>query len=354
MLVGVADCGIIRFIQGAKDSSRIRKGKKMLANSQIGKYDSEPIRLHLSLEDDYLSSSQKTMLKRYGESSTGYSITRDVIIPGDMQLHNLHYAIQKLFGWQNSHLRRFLLPEETYSMLTGGKVKGWSKLVGVLFQPPSEGEADLFWDDDYERGSIAAWLKKKYRGPYEYKGYYEDPDVAQEDVKLMLERLQETLKNPSIADVTLKELNRLVYMECDQESLLERLKVADVLGGFGLELPKDKLFPTTDVLYYNYDFGDDWNIKITRPDSFEDLLEQNLIEPCEIDEAITRVITKHIPVCICADGLFLVDDVGGLGGFSDMLEAIYESDDKEEKSSMKAWSTSMGWSSKKIALKSIL
>lgn len=326
----------------------------MFKNSQIFKYDSTPIRLHLSLENGYLSSSQKTMLKRYGESATGNSITRDVIIPRDMQLHNLHYAIQKLFGWQNSHLRRFLLPEETHRMLTGGKVKEWSELVGVLFQPPSECEADIFWDDDYEYGSIAAWLKKKYKGPYEYKGYYEDWNVAKNDVKLLLERLQEILKCPPMTDLTLQELNNLVYLECDQESLLERLKVVDVLGVSGVELPKDKLFPTTDVLHYNYDFGDDWNIKITRPASFEDLFEQNLVEAYEIDEAITKVITKHIPVCICANGLFLVDDIGGLAGFSDMLEAIYESDDKGEKSHMKAWSTFMGWSSKKIPPKSIL
>lgn len=44
------------------------------------------------------------MMKRYGESLTGNSITRDILIPADMPLHNLHYAIQKLFGFQNSHL----------------------------------------------------------------------------------------------------------------------------------------------------------------------------------------------------------------------------------------------------------
>lgn len=316
--------------------------------------DSQPIRLHLSLENDHLSSSHKTMLKRYGESTTGYSITRDIIIPGDMPLHNLHYAIQKLFGWQNSHLRRFLLPEKIYEKLTGGMVKGWSDLVGVLFQPPSECEADLFWDDDYEFGSINAWLKKKYKGPYKYKGYYENPLAAQEDVNSMLERVQEILKLPSIEDLTLRDLNMHIYLDCDQESLLERLKVRDLLGTFRMELPKNSLFPTTDVLYYNYDYGDNWYVKITRPNGFEDLLKKNLVEPHEIDEAITTVITKHIPVCICASGLFVLDDVGGLGGFADMLEVLYESDDKEEKSGMRVWASSMGWTSKKIDPKGIL
>ena len=66
-----------------------------------------PVCLHLELKDDYLSDYQKRMLKRYGESSTGTSIMMDILIPSDMPLHNLHYAIQKLYGWNNSHFRRF-------------------------------------------------------------------------------------------------------------------------------------------------------------------------------------------------------------------------------------------------------
>ena len=107
-----------------------------------------PVRLHLELVDRYLADDQQRMMKRYGESITGYTIERDILIPSDMPLHNLHYAIQKLFGWQNSHLRRFELTDADYDRLTGGTVRGWADLVGTLFQPPSEGEADLFWDDE--------------------------------------------------------------------------------------------------------------------------------------------------------------------------------------------------------------
>ena len=49
----------------------------------------KPIRLHLELKETYLSDRQQVMLKRYGESTTGNSITRDIIIPSDMPLHNL-------------------------------------------------------------------------------------------------------------------------------------------------------------------------------------------------------------------------------------------------------------------------
>ena len=136
------------------------------------------IRLHLELKDEYLSDYQRRTLRRYGESTTGESITRYILIPSDMPLHNLHYAIQKLFGWQNSHLRSFYLPEDIYNKLTGSTVKGWIDLVRILFQPPSEVENDIFWDDDYEKGSFNVWLRKKYTGPYIYGGTIEYPEIA--------------------------------------------------------------------------------------------------------------------------------------------------------------------------------
>ena len=86
----------------------------------------KPVRLRLELISNYLASDEKVMLKRYGESSSGDRITREVLIPSDMTLHALHYAMQKLFGWQNSHLRQFNLPEDVYQELTQGTVKGWS------------------------------------------------------------------------------------------------------------------------------------------------------------------------------------------------------------------------------------
>lgn len=115
-----------------------------MANTSDRKDKVNPIRLHLELKDEYMSDYQKRMLRRYGESSTGDSITRDILIPSDMPLHNLHYTIQKLFGWQNSHLREFKLEDDIYHQLTNRTVRGWSDLVGVLFQPPAVAEGDLF------------------------------------------------------------------------------------------------------------------------------------------------------------------------------------------------------------------
>ncbi len=338
----------------------------MREHKEVEENKNNIVRIRLELKDDYLSDDQKRMLKRYGESSTGDSIVRDILMPIDMPLHNLHYAIQKLFGWQNSHLRSFHLPEEKYEALTEGTVKGWSDLVGVLFQPPSEAEEDLFWDEDYEKGSINTWLKKKYTGPYRYGGTIEHEAVAKQDIKVLLDHFDmievresfrdfmarskqdgsketKVIKTAPLIELTLEEMNASVALEGGTESLLERLEVNQVIASQSETLATDELIPITQELIYKYDFGDNWNVHMTKYNDCSDLLEQNLVSEAELVEAQATVLCKHQPVCIHKDGLSVLDDVGGLSGFADLLGVIYEGEDKEEKASLSAWAKSMGW-----------
>ena len=290
------------------------------------------------------------MLKRYGESTTGDSIVREVLIPSDMPLHNLHYVIQKAFGWQNSHLRRFMLPEEDFQRLTKGTVKGWTDLVGDVFQPPSEGESDVFWDDNFNpnsRSSAATWLKRKYKGPYKYGGHYEIPEVAKEDVRDIVENPREfeikesfhdfmkrkrvdekaeirVIGKKRFIDMTLEELNQAVLIENGTENLLERLLVDEVIASSSETLKAEGHFPLTHELIYNYDFGDNWRVSITKHDDFEDLLDQHFIFEEELEELKGLVVEKHKPYCIHRDGLPVLDDVGGLSGYARFLGEKYE------------------------------
>ena len=336
-----------------------------------------PVHLHLELKDDYLSDYQKRMLRRYGESASGDSITRDILIPSDMPLHNLHYAIQKLYGWQNSHLRCFNLPTELYNKLTKGTVRGWVDLVGVLFQTPSESEYDVFWDDDYRSGSINTWLKKKYTGPYFYGGYMEDLEVAKADINEMIERYPmvdvkesfsdymkrtkgnedselKTLFRAPLIDLTLQEMNSTIYVEGGTENLLESLEVDKAIASDSEKIGSDGLFPVTNELIYRYDFGDNWTITIAKKSDTNDLLKSNTISCEELEEAEETVLTKHKPVCINKDGISLIDDAGGLGGFADLLGTLYESDDKEESANALVWARSIGFNTKKISNKKML
>lgn len=94
--------------------------------------------------------------------------------------------------------------------------------------------------------------------------------------------------------------------------------------------------PFTDVLYYHYDFGDDWTIKITASWNCEDLME--LLDQDEIDKAQIKCRELYRPVLIARDGSFLMDDVGGIHGFVEFLRTInpdLDSMDREEKAQAK-------------------
>lgn len=51
-------------------------------------------------------------------------------------------------------------------------------------------------------------------------------------------------------------------------------------------------------LYYNYDFGDDWHVRITGSYGASDLVKSGRITQEKLDEAVYEVRTKYKPVCI--------------------------------------------------------
>ena len=144
--------------------------------------------------------------------------------------------------------------------------------------------------------------------------------------------------------------------------------------------------PITDTLYYNYDYGDDWLFRITcegiysrwenepvtdeemdarlngidcRDPSteqklkasrwgkdymlsyeYEDPDHQQVGEP--IRTALKQAELNHTPVCIYAEGLPLIEDVGGPSGFFDFLRTIH-GEDKEEAAGLRSWAKGQGW-----------
>ena len=343
-------------------------------------YDSqmneEPSVLRLSLSLDMgifnspLAEEEKQILSRYGKVEKG--ITREILVPADITLHALNYAIQKAFGWQNSHLHHFRLPEDIFQGLTGGKNKAdrygyleydgkyqdFVKLCGLYFRSPSYDLEDIYWDDDYkDNESIKSWFKKKYTGPYKYKGYSEHYHHAH---KAAMELLKQLDKDAQIQDVLLMVDGRIY-------ELLERLPVMQVLYPFNisedkellkkideiakkqaLELVNIPIVPVTDNLYYEYDYGDGWEVNIKLMDCYYMDQQQvaynmdNLAQSEELSSKIATVIDKMKPVCIAVDGLPVLDDVGGIHGYIDFMKNLHEGS-KEEKEELKVWASFMGW-----------
>ena len=401
-------------------------------------------------------------------------ISREVLVPSTMNLHAMHYMIQRLFGWQNSHLHNFSISEDDFNRLTKGTVGGWKKLCGGLLHYSSDEGSDFYWDDDYkEAQSVKSWLKRKYVGPYLDKAVCDTYYGAQKGVKDFFKHVSEF--NDSM---TIKEMYNRVYIEESLNFLSERLtlgellvknvpdndfekekayrdwiknldaerqKLDDIFAGMGAKklreideaveglkrwrtnksrvehdlyyrdgerileqtgrsadewlydayyfIPRferqcQKLFteynpkikPLFDTLYYEYDYGDGWCIKITVIDQYDrktnadlstngwfvvDIMQEKdklakyryFQDGKEVDEDLRSVLAyvdaKERPRCVASDGLYVLDDVAGIGGFHEMLKTL-ESGDLQEKKEMLTWARGLGWTGKMNKLENML
>jgi len=117
--------------------------------------------------------------------------------------------------------------------------------------------------------------------------------------------------------------------------------------------PQPYIPPVADHIFYNYDFGDDWCVRIPGSHNCVDMVKQGRVKQEEIDDALKLYIKKGFPSCIARDGVNVIDDVGGVGGFVEFLETI-NGEDESEKESMLEWASGMGWSKRKVSPKNVL
>ena len=124
------------------------------------------------------------------------------------------------------------------------------------------------------------------------------------------------------------------------------------------------VMPITEQLVYRYDYGDGWEVLITCEDIYEKSEAGAWIGASEDEmnaftDSLEEILVKHRPICIDKDGIELVDDVGGVGGFCRMLRTIYGADfsnneDMQEREEMLGWAEMMGWTGRRISPKQTL
>ena len=154
-------------------------------------FDNDYLRLHLELLDSDgspVDAEATSVLQKFGGVQYGKTITRDILVSKDMPLWALNYAIQRCFGWQNSHLHRFCLPDAQFRALADNNTQNYARLVGVVFRSPWMDEEEQFWADDYEEGSFKTWLKRKYTAPYKSLCYGESLYQCEQDVAELEQR----------------------------------------------------------------------------------------------------------------------------------------------------------------------
>ena len=187
---------------------------------------------------------EKEEFMKYAKADKG--IVREVLIPGDMNLHALHYMIQRMFGWQNSHLHHFSLSQDNFQKITDGRLDKWMDMCGKLFRFSTGNMEDLYWDDDYKPGiSIKNWLKSKYKAPYRQKAYADTEFCNKEKIQEFKKQYSDIPEN-----IALEELSLKLLFDEDYNTLLEGLTLHELLPVF-----KD--------IYYLYDYGDDWCVHIS-------------------------------------------------------------------------------------------
>lgn len=367
------------------------------------------LKLHLSLDMNSCSEQDMRILHMYGKVEK--TISRDIIVPADITLHALHYVIQKLFGWQNSHLHHYEFPEKVFNELTKGSFVRWCSLAGIYFRFPDEELDDLYWDDDYEPSiSFKSWLKRKYKGPYFYGGigdYYLENQWRIKELKEQLPSFQvrpsfdEFVKNKRsktkekfvpLAESTIEEFRNSIDLGRDLNHLLERLSLMEYLF-----LPRNKYFldsidekitfletnmegnldrwrtiladvdeqydlfcwltaittvrmqAQSDRIYYLYDYGDGWKVSI---ELTQDYYEGDL--KGQDGSAIRTVLDRHAPVCVAADGLPVFDDVGGIHGYIDFLTTLHLNKGEEKQEQAREWASSLGWTGRAVKPQNLL
>ena len=374
--------------------------------------------LHMQLREsqlDAMPADEAKILAKYGAVTK--SISRDVIVPSSLALHQMHYLINMAFGWTNSHLHNFQLPEPLFQTLTEGKLLEIAPVFGYYLQFPNTTFNDAFWDDDYdETKSPRTWMRSKYLKQYRYEGYSEYWIENQAEILDLAERLpildvrpfrlrkeKENHRKIPFEDATLQDLSDAVMFDNGTpDALKESLRLGEILSLNPLDIEVAKATSlATDTSYIPlYKQYRDIVVSDARGENglhdmasyshaarqmgkLQKKSEPNGIMPIatdlvysydygdgwEVDISLVRefgkdnqivddetavtVITDRKPVCIAKDGLNVLDDCGNVHGYINMLRTIHEGD-RDEKQEMRGWARSQGWTGRDASPKHMI
>lgn len=259
----------------------------------------------LGADDDF-----KKVMQRFGMSKSG-DLFRKILVRGDMPLWSLHYVLTTAFGFLNEHLHRYELFDDDLSKVTESSTKVWFEQIGILFKSPTRDENDDFWADDYVKGSFKNWRRKKYTPPFVCKSKFLSPLDSKRDFQEYIDRYNDEFqinRHGYILPREIANFDRKVFRFIDLPfEGIERM--FDHYPFTLLEtLTIDELAKTFKHIKYCYDYGDGWEFDI----SFE-------------EDCVSKYLDKELirPMMLQADGLNLVEDVGGIGGYQDFLIVMF-------------------------------
>lgn len=362
-----------------KRLSEVRKGRKRMED----KRPTGTMMLKIELINDWDTDGEiERVLHAYGDVSfDSNTLSRDIVVPDDMPLYALSYCILRAFGFLNGHLHRFQLPKETNQKML--KIaKDWIAQCGVLFRSPMMNDNDYYWADDYEKGDFRKWQQSKYTGPYVKRTPGESYEECKKDIDHFLKKYPYVVfrkekddhgyihygipkQDKNDYDETTHDLLKMEDCPIDNFRFLFERSIFELREC----LTVSELFHDTKgikKIIYEYDFGDGWEFEITEIKSSRKVNAK----PSTIKKAEETCLEKYRPVCIAHEGGFLVEDVGGLGGYMQFLRAIHPEEEYhlfmegevsydnngvyESAEDARYWAESLEWTDQPIVDKKLL
>lgn len=220
----------------------------------------------------------------------------------------------------------------------------------------------------------------------------EDPEAFEEFLNIMQD-LKDMRKNILNVDKAIrygqaKEVEDFYHMDPikvlrEQKMMVQKMEYAMQET---LSEGNPRLMPLAEELYYIYDYGDDWCVRITCTEAYtasdnydfnyskqweavggvkivpkrtpaDQLIYTdkagNIIDDKDFWNQLQYVYIQKKPLCIMADGLDVMDDVGGIYGYIEFLKTINGNDIKE-KADIFSWAKGMGWTGRKKKPENIL
>ena len=247
------------------------------------------------------------VLHSYGGVRFGANITRDLMIPADFSLAQLHGEIQKLFNWQDREEHSFLIAENSFAHVISDRAGNWAELCGILFDVENvekiRKKSNFFrleYSEDEEGKKHVESAKPEERMSY--------PDVTDRD------RLRGIVEKEVVSFA--KAPAKAIYSICEEPSrLVESLKVEEILS-FGQAQDAQ----TAEEILYLYDKADEWCVRISGSIGCADLIAEERTTPELFGLADGQ---SDQPVLLSADGLSVLEEVGGLDGYVRFLRGIH-------------------------------
>lgn len=134
------------------------------------------------------------------------------------------------------------------------------------------------------------------------------------------------------------------FVECQQKLTWLEKECRNMISYY-----EPTVIPFAQNILYSYDYGDGWCVRIT----CTKIYEPKISESSNTENRILSVATTRKPVCISADGICLLDNVGGIHGFIDMLQTLHGKD-VEEATDVREWAKEQGWTGRAVKPSSLI